>query len=51
MKQSGATWLGDVPDHWHHRRLRNILNMHLSSSDKRANEGEWPVRLFNYETV
>ena len=50
-KYSGVPWLGEVPQHWEVRRLRNIVEMRVSNVDKHSKEGEQPVRLCNYVHV
>ena len=50
-KDSGALWLGEVPQHWDVRRFRNVAEMRVSNVDKHTNEGEFPVRLCNYVDV
>ncbi len=51
MKDSGVAWLGEVPEHWEVRRLRNLADMRVSNVDKHTKEGEQPVRLCNYVDV
>ena len=51
MKDSGVEWLGEVPEHWEVRRLRNVADMRVSNVDKHIKEGETPVRLCNYVDV
>jgi len=51
MKRSGVPWLGEVPEHWAVRRLRDIAEMRVSSVDKHSLEQEVPVRLCNYVDV
>ena len=51
MKDSGVKWLGEVPDHWGVRRLRNAAAMRVSNVDKHVKEEEEPVRLCNYVDV
>ena len=50
-KLSGVEWLGDVPEHWEIRRLRNVADMRVSNVDKHVKDGENPVRLCNYVDV
>ena len=50
-KPSGVEWLGDVPEHWEVRRLRNVADMRVSNVDKHVKDGENPVRLCNYVDV
>lgn len=51
MKDSGVPWLGEVPEHWEVRRLRNLAEMRVSNVDKHTKEGEQSVRLCNYVDV
>ena len=51
MKDSGVEWLGDVPEHWAVRRLRNTSEMRVSNVDKHTRDDEQPVRLCNYVDV
>ena len=50
-KDSGLEWLGEVPEHWEIRRLKNVAEMRISNVDKHTKEGEYPVRLCNYVDV
>ena len=50
-KPSGVEWLGDVPEHWEVKRLKNAANYWVSNVDKVPNETELPVRLCNYTDV
>ena len=51
MKNFGVPWLGEVPEHWEVRRLRNAAEMRVSNVDKHMRDGELPVRLCNYVDV
>jgi type I restriction enzyme S subunit len=51
LKASGIEWLGDVPEHWEVRRIRNVTEMQVSNVDKHKKEGELHVRLCNYVDV
>ena len=50
-RPSDVPWLGDVPEHWEVRRLEHVASYRTSSVDKKAEEGETPVRLCNYTDV
>lgn len=50
-KDSGVPWLGQVPEHWDVRRLRNVAEMRVSNVDKHSADDEEPVRLCNYVDV
>lgn len=51
LKPSNIQWLGDVPQHWEVRRLRDVADMRVSNVDKHVREDEIPVRLCNYVDV
>lgn len=51
LKPSGVEWLGDVPEHWEVKRLRNLAELRVSNVDKHTKEDEQPVRLCNYVDV
>lgn len=51
LKPSGVEWLGDVPEHWDVKRLKFEATYRTSSVDKKAADGEVPVRLCNYTDV
>jgi len=44
-------WLGEVPAHWHVRRLKHICEVFPSNVDKKSVDGETPVQLCNYTDV
>ena len=50
-KDSGVTWLGEVPEHWEVKRLKQICHVFPSNVDKKSYDGETPVRLCNYTDV
>ena len=50
-KECGVPWLGEVPEHWAIRRLRNSCEMRVSNVDKHRKDDELPVRLCNYMDV
>ena len=50
-KDSGAEWLGEVPEHWRVRRVATVADLAVSNVDKHVREGESPVRLCNYLDV
>src|SRR5947209_6313411 len=50
-KDSGVEWLGEIPAHWDLRRLKTIAAVGLSNVNKKALEGQEPVRLCNYTDV
>lgn len=50
-KSSGNEWIGDIPEHWEERRLRNVAKIIVSNVDKQQTGGESLVRLCNYIDV
>jgi type I restriction enzyme, S subunit len=51
MKESGMARIGEIPEHWEIKRLKNISNIQPSNVDKKTNENEVPVFLCNYTDV
>lgn len=51
LKPSGIDWLGDIPEHWEVRPLKQIASVSLSGVDKHSFDGEIPIRLCNYTDV
>jgi type I restriction enzyme, S subunit len=51
MKDSGIQWLGDIPQHWHVKRLKALADVELSNVDKNSIAGQESVRLCNYTDV
>src|SRR5699024_2742256 len=50
-KDSGVTWLGQVPAHWEVKKLKFISKVQPSNVDKKTIEDEIPVVLCNYTDV
>ena len=50
-KDSGVEWLGEVPEHWEVRKLRQTALMLVSNVDKHTKEDEVTIRLCNYVDV
>jgi type I restriction enzyme S subunit len=50
-KDSGVEWLGDVPEHWEIKRLKEISVIQNSNVDKKSNADEIFVKLCNYVDV
>jgi type I restriction enzyme S subunit len=50
-KDSGVSWLGDVPEHWEVQRLRTVAEVSLSGVDRRSTAGETVVRFLGTDTV
>jgi type I restriction enzyme S subunit len=51
LKPSGIPWLGDVPEGWEVKRLRNVAELRVSNIDKKSFDDEQKVRLCNYVDV
>lgn len=51
MKDSGVEWIGEIPEHWNVRKIKEIANVHSSNVDKKSVEGEKAVLLCNYVDV
>ncbi|MDE0678223.1 MAG: hypothetical protein OXH42_12950 [Acidimicrobiaceae bacterium] len=50
-RDSGISWLGELPTHWDAVRLKFMATYRTSSVDKKSNADEIPVRLCNYTDV
>ena len=50
-KDSGVSWLGEVPEHWAVSPLKYSVDVRLSNIDKHTVEDEPPVLLCNYTDV
>lgn len=50
-KDSGVEWLGDVPEHWEVKRLKDLSYIQNSNVDKKSYVDEIPVKLCNYVDV
>ena len=50
-KDSGAEWLGVVPEGWSVKRLKNVCGNYSSNVDKKSVEGQSQVSLCNYTDV
>jgi len=50
-KDSGIEWLGEVPEHWDIQKVKHVATYSVSNVDKKTQEGETPIRLFNYTDV
>jgi len=44
-------WLGEVPEHWDVRRLKDLSKIQNSNVDKKSHDDEVPVKLCNYVDV
>ncbi|WP_456411834.1 restriction endonuclease subunit S [Oceanithermus sp.] len=50
-KDSGVEWLGEVPEGWEVKKLRQVTRLIVSNVDKKSSNSEVPVRLCNYMDV
>jgi len=50
-KESGIEWLGELPEGWEVTKVKYVANFTVSNVDKKYQEGETPIRLFNYTDV
>lgn len=51
MKDSGVDWIGEIPEHWEVRKIKDVGNVYSSNIDKKSVEGEEEVFLCNYVDV
>lgn len=51
MKDSGIPWIGEIPEDWVVRKLRNVGRFSASGIDKKIVEGEPLVHIINYVDV
>ncbi|WP_236636432.1 restriction endonuclease subunit S [Exiguobacterium sp. SH0S1] len=51
MKDSGVEWIGEIPEHWEVRKIKDVANVYSSNIDKKSVEGEKEVLLCNYVDV
>jgi type I restriction enzyme S subunit len=51
MKDSGVEWIGEIPEHWEVKRLKDVAECRLSNVDKHTVDGEPSVYLCNYVDV
>jgi type I restriction enzyme S subunit len=50
-KDSGIEWIGEIPEHWNVKRLKDVAECRLSNVDKHTVDGEPSVYLCNYVDV
>ena len=50
-RDSGVEWLGDIPENWDVKRLKEFATVQLSNVDKKTADGEDAVQLCNYVDV
>ena len=51
MKDSGIPWIGEIPEDWVVRKLRNVGRFSASGIDKKIVEGEPLVHIINYVDI
>lgn len=51
IKPSGIDWIGDIPDHWEVKRLKDLGEISTSSVNKKIQENEAIIKLVNYTDV
>ncbi len=51
LKDSGISWIGQIPQHWEVKRLKELGNIETSSINKKIEEDEDLVKLVNYTDV
>jgi len=51
MKDSGIEWIGEVPEGWEVRKLKQVSDVRISNVDKKSEEDEQDVLLCNYVDV
>jgi type I restriction enzyme S subunit len=51
LKPSGLDQLGDVPEHWEMRKVKQVAQLLVSNVDKISLADETPIRLCNYNDV
>lgn len=51
MKDSGVEWIGEMPEHWKVRKIKNVADIYSSNVDKKSVVGELDVQLCNYVDI
>lgn len=51
MKDSGIDWIGEIPENWKVKRVKDIVNLRGGGIDKKIIEGEKIVNLVNFTDV
>jgi type I restriction enzyme S subunit len=51
MKDSGIEWIGEIPEHWEVKKLKNLALVQPSNIDKKSKDDEKEVLLCNYVDV
>lgn len=51
LKASSIDWIGQIPEHWEVKRLKDIASITFSNVDKREKEDQESVLLCNYTDV
>ncbi len=50
-KESEVEWLGEIPEHWEKKKLRNLGQFTASGIDKKIVDGEELVKIINFTDV
>jgi type I restriction enzyme S subunit len=51
MKDSGIEWIGEIPEGWEVRKIKDIASVKISNVDKKSKPNEPDVLLCNYTDV
>jgi len=51
MKDSGIEWIGEIPEGWEVRKLKQVTSISISNVDKKSKPDEKDVLLCNYNEV
>lgn len=51
MKDSGIEWLGEIPEHWEVKRIKNLISLKGGGADKKIIASEKTVSLVNFVDV
>ncbi len=51
LKESGIEWIGEIPEGWEVKRLKDLGKIETSSVDKKIKENEKLVKIVNYTDV
>lgn len=51
MKDSGVDWIGEIPEGWRVRKLKQVTSIRISNVDKKSKPDEEEVLLCNYNEV
>lgn len=51
IKDSGVEWIGEIPEDWDAKKIKEITDVRISNVDKKSKENEPDVLLCNYTDV